>query len=277
MKSPLWLACSALMALNSAPAFAGSHQAQSIPSYVPAHRSAHAATAFPGSAGRSQPYSRNFNRPVFGGQRVTSTSGFNQQRLNEQRFAQQRLNQQHLNEQQRLNQQHFNQQRFGSRGQFSERARVAASAHDSWWWRHHHHDRIVFIDTFGFDPLFFDPWFYGSYPYGYYPYPYGYYPDNYPGGYEYDGPGYDSSDDSSRYDSAAPGYSSGRSYRGGGGGGGAVLEVQRRLSRDGYYHGSVDGVMGSRTRYAIRAYQRDHGLRADGEISEELLRTIGVR
>jgi peptidoglycan hydrolase-like protein with peptidoglycan-binding domain len=38
-----------------------------------------------------------------------------------------------------------------------------------------------------------------------------------------------------------------------------VAELQRRLSRAGYYHGSVDGVLGPQTRRAIRAYEADHG------------------
>jgi peptidoglycan hydrolase-like protein with peptidoglycan-binding domain len=38
-----------------------------------------------------------------------------------------------------------------------------------------------------------------------------------------------------------------------------VAELQRRLARAGYYHGSVDGVLGPQTRRAIRAYEQDHG------------------
>ncbi|MGA7275103.1 MAG: peptidoglycan-binding domain-containing protein, partial [Candidatus Udaeobacter sp.] len=38
-----------------------------------------------------------------------------------------------------------------------------------------------------------------------------------------------------------------------------VAELQRRLAHAGYYHGSVDGVLGAQTRRAIRAYERDHG------------------
>ena len=56
-----------------------------------------------------------------------------------------------------------------------------------------------------------------------------------------------------------------------------VSRVQEQLKRDGYYKGSVDGALGSRTKYAIRAYQRDHGLEANGTLDEELLRTMGLR
>jgi len=35
--------------------------------------------------------------------------------------------------------------------------------------------------------------------------------------------------------------------------------------------------MGPRTRYAIQAYERDHGLRVDGVISGSLMRNMGLR
>jgi hypothetical protein len=96
-------------------------------------------------------------------------------------------------------------------------------------------DRFVF---FG-DPFFFDPFFYGYYPYGYYPYgyyPYGYYPYGYGYGYGPDGQGV--------YPSVAVGRGS------------SVREIQLRLARAGYYHGPIDGIMGPRTRSAMRAYER---------------------
>ena len=39
----------------------------------------------------------------------------------------------------------------------------------------------------------------------------------------------------------------------------SVVRLQQQLARAGYYRGSIDGIMGSRTRYALRAYQHDHG------------------
>jgi len=95
------------------------------------------------------------------------------------------------------------------------------------------------------------PYWYGYYPYGYssyYPYDYSY------GYYGYNRPGYDT-------------------Y----GNGSIVIQVQSRLARAGYYHGAIDGAMGPRTHYAIRAYERDHGLRTDGMISGQLLRNMGLR
>jgi peptidoglycan hydrolase-like protein with peptidoglycan-binding domain len=38
-----------------------------------------------------------------------------------------------------------------------------------------------------------------------------------------------------------------------------VAELQRRLSRAGYYNGSIDGVLGPATRRAIRDYEQKHG------------------
>jgi peptidoglycan hydrolase-like protein with peptidoglycan-binding domain len=50
-----------------------------------------------------------------------------------------------------------------------------------------------------------------------------------------------------------------------------VLEIQRELNRLGYGAGPVDGWMGSRTRAAIQAYQRDNGLLVDGQPTSSLL------
>ena len=55
-----------------------------------------------------------------------------------------------------------------------------------------------------------------------------------------------------------------------------VAAVQRRLARGGYYHGSVDGVIGPATRSAIRSFERNNGLPVDGEIDSQLLRTMGL-
>jgi len=100
--------------------------------------------------------------------------------------------------------------------------------------------------SFGFG----SPYYYGGYyPYDSYAYPYSY---NY-GSYYYNQPGY--------------------AY----GNGSVVIQVQSRLARAGYYHGPIDGVMGRGTSFAIRAYERDHGLRMDGVISRQLMRNMGLR
>jgi hypothetical protein len=111
-------------------------------------------------------------------------------------------------------------------------------------------DRFIFVDSFGFG---FPNWGWGwPYSYGYYPYPDNYYPYSY-------------------------GYYSRPVYGGQSANSSVVARVQQRLARAGYYHDAVDGVVGPRTRSAIRAYERAHGLRVDGVISEQLLGTMGLR
>ena len=113
-------------------------------------------------------------------------------------------------------------------------------------------NRVVFIGGFGF------PWWWGwgwgwGYPYGYYGYgyPYGYgYGYPYGDGYGYQS-GYDSNYSGSSYGGTAYGSDYPTHSR--------VAELQRRLARAGYYHGAIDGILGTRTREAIRAYERDHG------------------
>src|SRR5205809_205898 len=101
-------------------------------------------------------------------------------------------------------------------------------------------------------------WGYPYYGYGY-PYGYGYYGSGDPYGYGY-GYGYGGNQYGGDY-----GYGNGYGNNGTGYGqyGEAthskVAELQRRLARAGYYHGSVDGVLGPQTRRAIRAYERDDG------------------
>jgi hypothetical protein len=55
-----------------------------------------------------------------------------------------------------------------------------------------------------------------------------------------------------------------------------VAAVQRRLARGGYYHGSIDGVIGPGTRTAIRAFEHNNRLPVDGIIDPQLLRTMGL-
>lgn len=55
-----------------------------------------------------------------------------------------------------------------------------------------------------------------------------------------------------------------------GGASSSVASTQSRLRDLGYDPGPVDGIMGSKTRAAIRRYQRDQGLAVDGRPSARL-------
>ncbi|WP_167730308.1 lytic murein transglycosylase [Terasakiella sp. SH-1] len=50
-----------------------------------------------------------------------------------------------------------------------------------------------------------------------------------------------------------------------------TLKIQARLNAMGYSVGKPDGIAGSRTRKAIKAFQKKHGIPADGHPSVELL------
>ncbi len=51
---------------------------------------------------------------------------------------------------------------------------------------------------------------------------------------------------------------------------GSVKQIQAELAARGYDPGPIDGIAGEKTRRAIRAYQRDHGLLVNGQPSNQL-------
>jgi peptidoglycan hydrolase-like protein with peptidoglycan-binding domain len=53
-----------------------------------------------------------------------------------------------------------------------------------------------------------------------------------------------------------------------------VRAVQRGLARLGYSPGPEDGVLGARTREAIRKFERDRDLPETGTITDELAQEI---
>ncbi len=53
-----------------------------------------------------------------------------------------------------------------------------------------------------------------------------------------------------------------------------IRQVQTRLKARGYDPGPVDGVLGYRTRNAIRRFQNDHNLSPTGEVDERVLRLL---
>lgn len=61
-----------------------------------------------------------------------------------------------------------------------------------------------------------------------------------------------------------------------GGGDDPLRRVQRGLNRAGYDAGPVDGVLGPRTRQAIRAWQIDHGQPVSGFVTPDLLAGLGA-
>ena len=99
-------------------------------------------------------------------------------------------------------------------------------------------------DPYYYGPLYgYGPGYYGYGP-GYYGSGAGYYNNGYYGN-SYYGNGYNRSSYNRGY-----AYNGNRSH---------VVRLQQQLARAGYYRGPIDGIMGSRTRYALRAYHHDHG------------------
>jgi hypothetical protein len=128
------------------------------------------------------------------------------------------------------------------------------TAADHWNYHGHYRSRSNVYFGIGFGSPYGYGYGYPGYGYGYgspyygaYPYEYGYYA---PAAAVYATRGY--TDDAT------------------------VAAVQRRLARAGYYHGSIDGVIGAGTRNAVRAFERNNGLPADGVIDRDLLRTMGL-
>lgn len=55
-----------------------------------------------------------------------------------------------------------------------------------------------------------------------------------------------------------------------------VRAVQQALKEKGYYNYAVDGIFGTRTRYAVVSFQKDNGLDPDGIAGEKTLKALGV-
>jgi hypothetical protein len=104
----------------------------------------------------------------------------------------------------------------------------------------HHHNRFFF--GFDFAAFGFPDWWY---PYDWYPYDY-----------------YANSDYSPVYDY--------RYWYG------LATAVQTELAARGYYHGQIDGVIGSDSRHAIQAFQEAKGLPVTGMINPGLLKALNL-
>lgn len=58
--------------------------------------------------------------------------------------------------------------------------------------------------------------------------------------------------------------------------GAVVSQIQTKLKNWGYYDGDVDGIYGSATERAVRAFQRKNGLTADGKAGVQTLEALGL-
>jgi peptidoglycan hydrolase-like protein with peptidoglycan-binding domain len=48
----------------------------------------------------------------------------------------------------------------------------------------------------------------------------------------------------------------------------SAIQIQKALKNAGYYTGSIDGKIGTKTREAIKKFQKDNGLKVDGKVGK---------
>lgn len=58
--------------------------------------------------------------------------------------------------------------------------------------------------------------------------------------------------------------------------GAVVTQIQTKLKSLGYYTGTVDGIYGSGTERAVRAFQQKNGLTVDGKAGDQTLAAMGL-
>ena len=58
--------------------------------------------------------------------------------------------------------------------------------------------------------------------------------------------------------------------------GAVVTQIQTKLKSWGYYTGTVDGIYGSGTERAVRAFQQTNGLTVDGKAGDQTLAAMGL-
>lgn len=56
-----------------------------------------------------------------------------------------------------------------------------------------------------------------------------------------------------------------------------VSQIQTALKKQGFYSGAVDGVYGSSTESAVKAFQQDRGLTVDGKAGSWTLKALGLK
>ena len=55
-----------------------------------------------------------------------------------------------------------------------------------------------------------------------------------------------------------------------------VKTIQQKLKRWGYYTGAVDGIFGTKTKEAVKYFQRKNGLKVDGIVGSQTLKALGI-
>ncbi|HEX3000647.1 MAG TPA: spore cortex-lytic enzyme [Armatimonadota bacterium] len=58
--------------------------------------------------------------------------------------------------------------------------------------------------------------------------------------------------------------------------GNEVTEIQNKLNELGYNVGTADGVFGAKTAQAVKQFQRDKGIKADGIVGPQTLKALGL-
>ena len=136
-----------------------------------------------------------------------------------------------------------NQNRHVDRDSFTvARSRAVRGHHDRNWWRRHYKTRFV---------LFGGGYYYWNLGYWYPAYGYSPFYNN----YAYSEPIYG-------YNNLAPGQ--------------VIQNVQLALRDLGYYPGAIDGLIGTQTRAALSAFQRDRGLIITSAVDEPTLVALGL-
>jgi len=57
----------------------------------------------------------------------------------------------------------------------------------------------------------------------------------------------------------------------------AIKSIQQALEQKGYNIGNADGVMGPKTRQALRQFQQEEGLPPNGQINQQTMAALGVQ
>ena len=55
-----------------------------------------------------------------------------------------------------------------------------------------------------------------------------------------------------------------------------IRKAQERLKAAGFNPGPIDGLLGAKTKAAVRKYQASHGVERTGTLDEKTLRSLGV-